>query len=243
MEIERKTGLFQGAKTGPSRRQHRSIRRTMSATVGILIALTQALIGPGSTSKAADPPAATARTEFCGLLSTAEVSRALKVTIIRAEALESDEAGCEFSAKGAVADAGAAHITELAKGTAAAHGTTLDASTQNLINAFGKGIFQGSDSDKEAIAKARHPGEFVVLTVAIQPGDAEEQMRLSRKTYAGLSSKSVTTVVRLGDEAFDTGGAMITVRKGATMIQFRYPSCACTTKDVVPLARKVVDAL
>jgi hypothetical protein len=32
---------------------------------------------------------------------------------------------------------------------------------------------------------------------------------------------------------------MLTVRKGKTMIQFTYK----TTKDVVPVARKVVDAL
>jgi hypothetical protein len=201
------------------------------------------LIGYGCTVLADDATHAPGRTDLCGLLTKAEVSHALKVTIVRAEALDTDQVGCEFSAKGTLADAGAGHITELANSTAAAHGTTLDPSTQNLINSFGKGIFQGSDADKSATASARHPGEVPVLTVTIQPGDAEEQMRLTRRTDAGLSTKGVTTVVGLGDEAFDSGGAMITVRKGANMIQFRYPTCKCTTKDVVPLARKVVDAL
>ena len=36
---------------------------------------------------------------------------------------------------------------------------------------------------------------------------------------------------------------MLNVRKGNRMIQFTYPSCACTLQDVVPLARKIVDQL
>ena len=140
------------------------------------------LIGYGPTALADDAIPASGRTDLCGLLTKAEVSRALKVTIVRAEALDTDQVGCEFSAKGTLADAGAGHATELANSAAAAHGTTLDASTQNLINAFGKGIFQGSDADKSATSAARHPGEVPVLTVAIQPGDAEDQMRRTRRT-------------------------------------------------------------
>jgi hypothetical protein len=68
-------------------------------------------------------------------------------------------------------------------------------------------------------------------------------MLLTRRTLAGLSPKGIKTVLNLGEEAFDSGDAMLTVRKGKTMIQFTYKSCTCTTKDVVPLARKVADAL
>jgi hypothetical protein len=132
---------------------------------------------------------------------------------------------------------------ELAKGAAQANGTQLDAATQKLISGFATGIFQGSDSDKSATAAARHPGEVPVFTFAILPGDGNDQMRVTRQSHAGIAPTAVTTIAKLGDEAFDSGGAMLSVRKGNRMIQFTYPSCACTTQDVVPLARKIVDQL
>jgi hypothetical protein len=66
------------------------------------------------------------------------------------------------------------------------------------------GIFQGSDSEKSSTAAARHAGEFPVFTYSIQPGDAEEQLLLTRRTLAGLSPKGIKTALNLGDEAFDS---------------------------------------
>jgi hypothetical protein len=209
------------------------------------VSLTAVLVGllPGSRLWAADDSSASARPDLCRLLTQAEVSQALKVAIVRAEATDTDEAGCEFSTRGSQTDSAAGHYTQLAKSSAAAQGTTIDGPTEKLIDSFAKGIFQGSDSENAATAGARHAGEFPVFSYFIQPGDAEQQMPLTRRTMVGLSPKSVKTVVNLGDEAFDNSGAMLTVRKGRTMIQFNYKACNCTTKDVVPLARKVVDAL
>jgi hypothetical protein len=241
MEIHHKTRLFQDVMTASDARRHFSVRAMMSVAVGITGVFI--VMAQGSAARAADGSAASGHPDLCRLLTKADVSRALKVTIVRAEALDTEEVGCEFSAQGSPADATAGHTVQLAKSTAAAHGATLDGPTEKLIETFSKGIFQGSDADKSASAAARHPGEVRVLTIAIQPGDANDQMPITRRTMAGLSPKGVTTVVGLGDEAFDSGGAMITARKGKTMIQFTYPSCACTTKDIVPLARKVVDAL
>jgi len=225
MDFDKKTGWV------------RSARAALGIT-GFLVAMIH-----GTGVLASDDASAAGHGDLCRLLTKADVSRALKVTIVRAEALDTEEVGCEFSAQGSPADATAGHTVQLAKSTAAAHGATLDGPTEKLIETFSKGIFQGSDADKSATATARHSGEVRVFTIAIQPGDANDQMPITRRTMAGLSPKGVTTVVGLGDEAFDSGGAMITVRKGKKMIQFTYPSCACTTKDVVPLARKVVDAL
>jgi hypothetical protein len=181
--------------------------------------------------------------DLCALVSKAEVSRALRVAIVRAEAPETSLPGCDFSIKGTPAAAGAGHAVELAKSTAQANGTQLDDATQKLLSNFATGIFQGSDSDKSATAGARHPGEVPVFTFAILPGEANDQMRATRQAHVGIAPAAVTTVPKLGDEAFDSGGAMLNVRKGNRMIQFTYPSCACTTQDVVPLARKIVDRL
>ena len=202
-----------------------------------------AFLNPIPAVWAADDSAASGRADLCRLLTKAEVSQALKVTIVRAEALDTEQAGCEFSMHGSLADASAGHYAQLAKSTAAAHGSAIDGPTEKLLESFGKGVFQGSDAEKSSTATARHPGEIPVFAFAIQPGDAEEQMRISRRSMAALSPQGIKTVVGLGDESFDSGGAMLTVRKGKTMIQFTYKSCTCTTKDVIPLARKVVAAL
>jgi hypothetical protein len=206
--------------------------------VGTAIALSA--IVPRAQAETA--PAA-AGANLCALVSKAEVSRALRVAIVRAEASDTNLPGCDFSIKGTPAAAGSGHVVELAKSAAQANGTQLDDATQKLLSSFATGIFQGSDSDKSATANARHPGEVPVFAFVILPGDGNDQMRLTRQTHAGISPAAVTTIAKLGDEAFDSGGAMLNVRKGNRMIQFTYPSCACTTQDVVPLARKIVDQL
>ena len=206
--------------------------------IGTAIALSAAV-----PSAPADTAPAASGANLCALVSKAEVSRALRVAIVRAEAPETDLPGCDFSIKGTLAAAGSGHTVELAKSAAQANGVQLDGATQKLISSFATGIFQGSDADKSATASARHPGEVPVFTFVILPGDANDQMRATRQAHSGISPAAVTTIAKLGDDAFDSGGAMLNVRKGNRMIQFTYPSCACTLQDVVPLARKIVDQL
>jgi hypothetical protein len=210
--------------------------RALYQIVAIAVVLSAALASAQAETKPAGA-------NLCALVSKAEVSRALRVAIVRAEAPDTELPGCDFSIKGTPAAAGSGHAVELAKSAAQANGTQLDDATQKLISSFATGIFQGSDSDKSATAGARHPGEVPVFTFAILPGDANDQMRATRQAHAGIAPAAVTAIAQLGDEAFDSGGAMLSVRKGNRMIQFTYPSCACTTQDVVPLARKIVGQL
>jgi hypothetical protein len=207
------------------------------------IAGTAMVLSASVASAQADTAPAASGANLCALASKAEVSHALRVAIVRAEAPDTDLPGCDFSIKGTPAAAGSGHAVELAKGAAQANGTQLDAATQKLLSSFANGIFQGSDSDKSATANARHPGEVPVFSFFILPGDGNDQMRATRQAHTGIAPVAVTTIAKLGDEAFDSGGAMLNVRKGNRMIQFTYPSCACTTQDVVPLARKIVDQL
>ena len=199
------------------------------------------------TDARAQSPTGTAkgdRANLCGLLSQAEVTHALHVIVVRAEAPETEFPGCEFSIKATQADAGAGHMTEVAKSAALTQGTQLDESTQKLINTFAKGVFQGSDAEKSATAGARHPGEVPVLTFDVRISEnAKDEAHLTRQTQANISPKGITALDSLGDEAFDSGGAMLTVRKGDKLLELRYPACACTTQDVVPLARKIVASL
>lgn len=214
------------------------MRAVCAHIVGTVLAWTAAV-----PSVQAETAPAGSGANLCALVSKAEVSRALRVAIVRAEASETNLPGCDFSIKGTLAAAGSGHTVELAKSAAQANGVQLDGATQKLISSFATGIFQGSDADKSATASARHPGEVPVFTFVILPGDANDQMRATRQAHSGISAAAVTTIAKLGDDAFDSGGAMLTVRKGNRMIQFTYPSCACTLQDVVPLARKIVDQL
>jgi hypothetical protein len=214
------------------------MRATYVQIVGTAIAVAAAV-----PRAQADTAPTASGANLCALVSKAEVSRALRVVIVRAEAPDTDLPGCDFSIKGTLAAAGSGHIVDLTKGAAQAKGAQLDDATQKLISNFATGIFQGSDADKSATANARHPGEVPVFTFAILPGDGSDLMGMTRQTHAGIAPTAVTTIPKLGDEAFDSGGAMLNVRKGNRMIQFTYPSCACTVHDVVPLARKIVDQL
>ncbi len=180
--------------------------------------------------------------DLCRLLTKAEVSRALGMQIVRAEAPDTQLAGCDYSARGSAADMTASHTTQFAKGAASASGSSIDGPTEKLIDTFGKLLLKGSAADTPSTA--RHPGEVSVFSFAIQLGDAEDQMRASRRTVSNIGgAAAVTPVANLGEEAFDSGGAMLSVRKGKRMVQFTYASCACTTREIIPLARKVVDQL
>jgi hypothetical protein len=179
--------------------------------------------------------------DLCSLLSKADVSRALGMEIVRSEVPETDLAGCDFSTRGSAANLTASHTTQLAKSAASANGSSIDGPTEKLLQTFGNALLKGSDADTPATA--RHAGEVPVFGFAIMPGDGSDQMRLTRQTHAGIAGAGVATVPNLGDEAFDSAGAMLSVRKGKRMIQFIYASCPCTTREIIPLARKVVNQL
>src|ERR1700690_2942919 len=103
--------------------------RSTSAALGITGFLVAMIHGTGVLASDAS---ATGHGDLFRLLTKADVSRALKVTIVRAEALDTEEVGCEFSAQGSPVDATAGHTVQLAKSTAAAHGATLDGPTEKL---------------------------------------------------------------------------------------------------------------
>jgi len=127
------------------------------------------------------------------------------------------------------------------QGTAAAHGTPLTP-RRRPHQCLWQGIFQGSDSDKEAISKGASSGEkFSVLTVQFSRG--------TRRTRCASLVKPMLFVVKKCHYRGETRRRGVRYRwsddhsqKAREMIQFRYPH-APATKDIVPLARKVVDAL
>jgi len=175
-------------------------------------------------------------TNSCGLLSAAAVSQALHVAVVRVEPSEQDAQICEYSIKGKGSKAVADHSMAIANATG---GQPMDAMQQKILQNFTSAIFANADADAEKNAK--HPGEIAALTVELISSDAAMTMNMSRKTLAG--GRPVTPIAGLGDEAFATAESMLFVRKGDRMVQFTYTGCACTDKDVVPLARVALASL
>lgn len=184
-----------------------------------------------STANVPRGPALTV-TNPCSLLSKADVAQAVKMDVVRAEAPEGSELGCEYSVMGDSVDLVAKHISLLHKDD------TSDAQKQ-MMETFAKSIGQSNDSDT---SNPRHPGEAPVFIFSVDNSGAAAQMTLSRATL-GRMGPALTTLPGIGDDAFDIGNAMIMVRKGDRIVRIMYMMCPCTTDDVVPLAKKIVSGM
>jgi hypothetical protein len=181
-------------------------------------------------------PTRAAGKNLCNLVTQAAVGQALHTNIVRAEAPDTD-AGCTWSAKGtataAVTDHGMAMIGGM--------GANLDPQSRKMIASFGGAMVgdAGAKQDKEAA----HPGELPVLVFSVMhSADAVTEMKNNRDALGRLGGQ-LTVIPNLGDEAFESAGSTLMVRKGGNVIRFFYTQCNCTSKDVVPLARQIVAGL
>jgi hypothetical protein len=170
----------------------------------------------------------------CSLLSKADVSAAVGMTVVRAEPISGDTPGCTYSVMGDSADMTAKHVGQMHKGE-------MNKQQQDMVEGFGRSIFQNAESAPGA-SPSEHPGEAPVLSFSIDTNNADFQMKLNRATLGRLGPGTVT-VANLGDDAFDAYGAMLMIRKGDKLIRVMYMMCPCVTNDVVPLMKNVVAKL
>lgn len=192
-----------------------------------MLALTLAL---GSGQAVAAGP------DLCKIASLAVVSKALHATIVRAEAPEGSDAGCEYSAKGTPVKSTTNHAIAMANGMG---GAPMDPQSTKMLSGFFNGVLGDASAKQEK--QARHPGEIPVLVFSVSSGNAREQMKLNRDTMGRMSK--VRAVPDLGDDAIETSGSTLMVRKGDKFIQFLYTQCNCASQDVIPLARRIVAGL
>jgi len=183
-------------------------------------------------------PAVSFGADLCRIASPAAVSRALHATIVRAEPPEGSNAnaGCEYSAKGTPVNSATHHAIAM---TGAMGGAPMDPQSAKIVSGFFNGVLGDASAKQEK--QARHPGEIPVLAISVSSGNAQEQMKLNRDMMGRMSK--VTTVPDLGDDAIETSGSTLMVRKGNLFIQFLYTQCNCASQDVIPLARQIVAAL
>jgi hypothetical protein len=172
--------------------------------------------------------------DACSLLSKAEVSAAIGMEVVRAESDTGDTPGCTYSVMGDPADLTAKHVSQM-------HKAELDKKQQEMVENFGKSVFQGAQAEPGRTPSA-HPGEAPVLTFSVDASNAEFQLKLTRGTFGRIGPGTVI-IPNLGDDNFDAYGAMLLVRKGDKLVRVMYMTCPCGTAEVVPLIRKVVAKL
>lgn len=174
--------------------------------------------------------------DACGLLSKEDVSQAVKMVIVRAEATEGKGAGCTYSVQGEIADLVAKHAASLQKGD-------MTEQQRQMMESFAKNIFENANSGRETVSSnPEHPGESPVLVFNVDNQGAKALMSMSRATL-GRMGPSLTDVPGVGDEAFDLAGAMLMVRKGDKILNIMYMMCPCAREDVIPLAKKIAGAM
>jgi hypothetical protein len=177
----------------------------------------------------------------CRFLSKEEVSQAVGVQVIRADA--KDE-GCSYIAKGDPADVTAKHMSSMIGGLGA------DANTQKTIQKIAGGFFAQQEASDKSLSAEAATGEIPVLVVSFTSGNAEAEMKMNRGAFKyvtggeGTASSSATgDLDGIGDEAYLAGGSMIIFRKGNTAAHFMYVSCPCNTDNIKPLAKIVASRL
>jgi hypothetical protein len=193
-------------------------------------------------------------TEFkgdpCRFLSKEDVSHAIGVMIVRAQA---QDAGCSYIAHGDPADMTSKHMAAMVSSQVAAKGETVDPRTQQMMQQITGAFFKQQESSDKRYSAQTNTGEVPVLTVSFTAGNAELQMKMNRAAYRriGMSSTEEKSTDQqasgdlpgIGDDAFEVGGTGLMVRKRNVVAQFMFPTCPCSADAIKPLAEKVANQL
>ena len=186
---------------------------------------TNAITGKSPNTFTGDP---------CRFLMTAEVSKAIGVPIT---GTKSDGSTCEYMAHGTAANMTSKHLSAVVGKRGA------DSATQEKFQKLAEGIFGTQQKNAES-ADPNEAIETTVLSVSIDQGAAETQMKLDSKVLGAFGPASgSSTTAGIGDEAFVAADGMMLVRKGDTLVRITYISCPCNTGQIEPLAKKLVAAL
>lgn len=178
-----------------------------------------------STSSSAPDP--------CRYLSKQDVGKAIGVEIV---ATQADGDGCSYLAAGTQADMSAKHTAAMMRANGA------DAQAQKTIQQFAGGMFKAFSEEKSGQGQDSS-GNVPVLVVSVRQGaDADTEMRLNAKVMGGFNS-TPQGVEGIGNQAFVTGDSLMMIRKDDKLVRIMYMTCPCSTKEIKPLARKLVASL
>ena len=187
----------------------------------------------------------------CRFLTKEEVSHAVGIEIIRADAQDS---GCNYIAKGDPADMVSKHMTSMVTSQAKSNGNSATAQQQKMMQQITGAFFKQQESSDKSLSKEAATGEVPILSVSFSSGNAEMEMKLNRMAFnhikAGNAEGKTTDqsatgdLDGIGDEAYEMGGSgLIVVRKGQTIARFMFTYCPCDANAIKPLAANLANKL
>jgi hypothetical protein len=187
--------------------------------------------GNSNANKSASSSSGNSIGDVCRYLSKEDVSRAIGIAIV---ATKSENNSCSYLAVGNSADMTAKHMAAISASKGA------DAQGQSMIQNFAGAIFKSGQAEQHESGSDEN-GNVPVFVVGVDDNAADEQMRLNKGILGRFPGSQ--DLPGIGDEAFDAGNAMVTVRKGNKLIRIMYTTCPCTIEAVKPLAKKLADAI
>ena len=189
----------------------------------------------------------------CRFLSKDDVSHAVGVAIIRAEA---QDEGCVYIAHGDPADMTSKHMASMLTNQAKSNAQVIDPKQQQMMQQISGAFFKQQESSDKNLAAEAAKGEVVVLAVSFDLRTARMTMNVTKTAFDHVKQGAVSAsehgsaaetgtgdLAGLGDEAYEMGGTMLMVRKGDTMARFLFNECPCSADAIRPLAEKVVSQL
>ena len=226
---------------------HQVESETPSSAAGGLAALVQ---------KAADSPASKDddssgfKGDPCRFLSKEDVSRAVGIEIIRADA---EGPGCSYIAKGDPADMVSKHMTSMVTSQAKSNGSNPPPEQTKLMQQITGAFFKQQESSDKDLSKEAKSGEVPILSLSFSSGNAELEMKMNRMGFMSMgagNAEGKTTdqsasgdLDGIGDEAFEVGGTGIILRKGQTVARFMFPYCPCDATAIKPLAASLASKM
>jgi hypothetical protein len=205
-----------------SRKAHDFSRRVRDSALASLPADSDSASGSDGSVGIVGPGA-------CRFLSKEDVGHAIGVAIVTTKTTVH---GCEYLAQGTIGDMTAKHIAALM----ASKGAT--AQQQQAFQSLSHSLLAGAQSQNDGSS----PVNSVVMAFTIDPNAAKTQMSTNENLSdaAGLGAKPLTGI---GDQAFDSSGSVMIVRKGDKVIRITYSTCPCTVDAIKPLAQRLAASL
>ena len=122
----------------------------------------------------------------CRFLSKEDVSRAVGIEIIRADA---QGPGCSYIAKGDPADMVSKHMTSMVTSQAKSNGSNPTAEQTKMMQQITGAFFKQQESSDKNLSKEAATGEVPILSVSFSSGNAEMEMKMNRMGFNSITGR------------------------------------------------------
>ena len=185
----------------------------------------------------------------CRFLSKEDVSKAVGIEIIRAQA---QGGGCSYIAKGDPADMVSKHMTSMVKSQAKSNGSNPTEEQTKMMQQITGAFFKQQEASDKGLSKEATTGEVLILSVSFsrqrRTRNEDESHGLQPLTGGGADGKTTDQSASgdldgIGDDAFEVGGSGIIFRKGQTVVRLMFTECPCDANAIKPLAANIASQL